>query len=147
MHAPRATPSTLAWPNSHHFLVCFLYCSRKCITQKSEYCAVFAPLREGADALFGGTSFLPMCCKELVGFHASMATPSTPAWPNSQHLVVCFLYSKKCVTPKPEYCAVFAPLGEGVDAFFIGTSFVPICFKELICLHAPRANPFHTCPT
>jgi len=139
-HAPMATPSTLAWPNSHHLLVCFLY-SKKCITPKLEYWAVFSPLLEGVYAIFVGTSFLLICCTELVGFHAPMVTPSTLAWPNSHHLLVCFLYSKKCITPKSEYCAVFAPLLEGVDAFFVGTSFLLMCCKELLCFHAPMATP------
>ena len=62
-------------------------------------------------------------------------------WPNSHHLLVCFLYSKKYITPKSEYCAVFSPLLEGVDAFFGGTSFLLMCWKELLCLHASTATP------
>ena len=140
LHEPRAAPSTLAWPNSHHLLVWFLY-SKKCITRKSEYCAVFSPLLEGVDTFFVGTGFLLTRGKELVGFHAPREIPATLALPNSHHLLVWFLYSKKCITRKSEYCAVFAPLLEGVGASFVGTSFLLIWCKELVCLHAHRATP------
>ena len=95
--------------------------------------------RELMHSVFG-TSFLFMCCNELLCFHAPMATPSILAWPNSHHLLVCFMYSKKCMTPKSEYCAVFAPLLEGVYAFFVGSSFLLMCCKDLHCFQAPMAT-------
>ena len=140
LHAHMAAPSTLAWPKSRCLFVCFLY-YKKYITPKSEYCAVFSPLQEGVAAFFVGTSFLLMCTKELLCFLAPMATPSTLAWPKSHHLLGCFLYYQKCITPKSEYCAVFSPLQEGVDAFFVGISFLLMCYKELLCFLAPMTTP------
>ena len=107
----------------------------------SEACTVFAKLLEGVDAFFVGTSCLLLGCKELGCLHASTSTPSTLAGPTSHHLFVCFLYSKKCITPKSEYCAVFALLMEGVDAFLVGTSCLLMCCKKLVHLHAPMATP------
>ena len=138
-----ATPSTHILPNSHHLLLFFLY-SRKCSTSKSEYCAVFSPLLERVDAFCVGTSFLLMCSKELVCLHAPMATPSTLAWPNSHHLLVCFLYSKKCITLKSEYCAEFAPLLEGVDAFCFGHKLPFHVLQRTSSFACTPGNTFHT---
>ena len=143
LHAPMATPSTLTLPNSHHLLVCFL-CSKKCITPKSEYCAVFAALLEGVDGVFVSTSCLLMCCNQLVHLHAPMATHSTLAWPKSHHMLVCFPFCKKCITPKSEYCAVFSPLLEGVDAFCFWDKLSSHVLQRTCSFACTHRNTFHT---
>ena len=82
-----------------------------------------------------------MCAKELLCFLVPMTAPSTLAWPKSHHLLMCFLYYNKCITPQSEYCAVFSPLLEGVVAFFGGTRFLLMCSNKRLCFLAHKTPP------
>ena len=95
----------------------------------------------GVDAHCVCTSSLLLCSKVLVSLHLTMAALCTLILPNSDHFLWFFLYSSKCSTSKSAYCAVFSPLLGRLDASCVGTSFLLLCSKELVCFHIPMAAP------
>ena len=104
----------------------------------------------GVDADCVCTSFLLLCSKVLVSLHLTMAALCTLILPNSDHYLWFFLYSSKCITENAEYCAVFSPPLGRLDASWVGTRFLLLCSKGLVCFHIRMAasstlilTPYH----